>query len=545
MKLQKTLVSSKDIIVENKKSILKRKRRVVFKPYSQNQDFLLPKSLSEFVEPGHIALLISSIIDQMDISKIIETYQGGGTSAYNPRMLLKDWILGFVNKVYSSRMLAKQLRENLTFIWISGNQRPDFRTLNNFRLRLKGDIKFVFKQIVKYAIEEGIIEGEDVFVDHTKREADANRHKIVWKKQVENQLKKIDEELDALFDHVDRVNEQEDKIFGDKDLPEQERTRFDGEKVRKIVDKINNSLKNDKIGKEQAAEQKRSVRRLKVLLERKEGYANKKKILGTRNSYSKTDTDAIAMMMKDKLTIRPAYNEGIAAEKGFVLNYEVSDKVSDNINFIPIMEGVAENLGKMPKNANGDAAYGNEENWNFLEENGIKNFLKYGTYRKEKSKKWRNEKLRLDDFLYDKQKDEFVCKSSIRLTLVDEFEEKTATGFVKHIKQYRAPEGVCIDCPFRALCTKSKARSIDVSWKGERLKQQARKNLESEKGIELRKRRGNEIESVFGDGKMNKSKGRYLLRGLAKVRVEAGLYYISHNIRKMQAFFAKKSQMPN
>ena len=545
MKIQKTLSSSEEIVVESGKSVLKKKRKIVFKPYTQNQDFLLPKSLSEFVEPGHIAMLISSVIDQMDISKIIETYQGGGTSAYNPRMLLKDWILGFVNRVYSSRMLAKQLRENLTFIWISGNQRPDFRTLNNFRLRLKGDIKFVFKQIVMYAIEEGIIEGEDVFIDHTKREANANKHKIVWKKQVGNQLKKIDEELDALFDYVDKINDEEDKIFGDKDLPEQERAKFDDEKVRKIVDKINSSLKKNKIGKEKAAEQKKSVRRLKVLLERKVAYEAKKEILGTRNSYSKTDTDAIAMMMKDKLTVRPAYNEGIATEKGFVLNYEVSNRVSDSINFIPLMKGAAENLGKMPKNAHSDAAYGSEENWSYLEKNNIKNFLKYGTYRKEKSDKWRNEKFRFDDFLYDSQKDEFVCKNNARLGLVDEFNEATTTGYIRRIKQYRAPQGACISCPFRALCTKSKARSLDVSWQGERLKQQARENLESDKGKELRKRRGNEIESVFGDGKMNKVKSRYLLRGLAKVKIESGLYYISHNIRKIQKFFIQKSQMPN
>lgn len=542
---QKTLSYSNDIVIGNGKSVLKRKRKIVFKPYSQNQDFLLPKSLSEFVEPGHIARLISSIIDQMDISRIIETYQGGGTSAYNPRMLLKDWILGFVNKVYSSRMLAKQLRENLTFIWISGNQRPDFRTLNNFRLRLKDDIKSVFRQIVLYGLEEGVIEGEDVFIDHTKREANANKHKIVWKKQVENQLNKIDKEIDFLFDYVDKINDEEDKIFGNKDLPEQERTKFDSEKVKKIVDKINNTLKSGKISKEQAGEQKSAVRRLKLILERKTSYEIKKETLGTRNSYSKTDTGAIAMMMKDKLTIRPAYNEGIATEKGFVLNYEVSNKASDSINFIPLMEGVAENLGKMPKNAHGDAAYGSEENWNFLEDKGIKNFLKYGTYRKEKSEKWRTEKFRFNDFLYDNKKDEFVCKNGQMLSIVDEFDDTTTTGYVRHIKQYRAPEGVCVNCPFRAKCTKSIARSIDVSWQGERLKQQARENLESDKGKELRKRRGNEIESVFGDGKMNKGKSRYLLRGLEKVNIEAGLYYLSHNIRKMQAFFVKKSQILN
>ena len=45
------------------------------------------------------------------IFHLISTYKGGGTSAFNPRMLLKDWILRFVNKIYSSRMLAKDIIE--------------------------------------------------------------------------------------------------------------------------------------------------------------------------------------------------------------------------------------------------------------------------------------------------------------------------------------------------------------------------------------------------------------------------------------------------
>jgi len=166
-------------------------------------------------------------------------------------------------------------------------------------------------------------------------------------------------------------------------------------------------------------------------------------------------------------------------------------------------------------------------------------------YRKEKSKKWKAEKLRFDDFIYDKEKDGFICKNNERLSLVDKFEEITKTGYIKTIKKYQAPEGVCINCPFRALCTKSKARTIELSWKGELLKQQARENLNSEKGKELRKRRGNEVESVFGDGKLNKNKFRYLLRGIAKVNIEAGLYYISHNLRKLNVFLIKKAQAPN
>lgn len=544
MKIQKVLFSENGIVV-GKASLIKKNRKRVFKSYSQEQDFLLPKSLLDFVDPGHISKLINSIIDKMDITSIIESYKGGGTSAYNPRMLLKSWILGFVNKTYSSRMLAKQLRENLTFIWISGNQRPDFRTLNNFRLRLKDDIKSVFKQIVQYGIQEGIIEGKDVFIDHTKREANANKHKMVWRKQVERQTKKIDEELDTLFESIDRINREEDRIFGNKDLPEQERSNFDKDKIQKIVDKINKKLKSSEIGKEQAREQKKTLMRTKELLERKESYEIKKEILGTRNSFSKTDNDAIAMLMKDKITVRPAYNEGIVVENGFVLNYDVSNKVSDNVSFVPLMEGTIHNLNKSPENANADAAYGNEENWGFLQKQGIRNFLKYGFYRKEKSKKWKGEKLRLDDFMYDDEKDEFICKNNQRLGHVDQFEDTSKTGYVRTIDKYRVSEGVCITCPFRALCTKSNARTLELSWKGELLKQQARENLNSEKGKELRKRRGNEVESVFGDGKLNNCKGRYLLRGLPKVNIEAGLYYLSHNLRKLNVYLVKKAPVPN
>lgn len=65
-------------------------------------------------------------------------------------------------------------------------------------------------------------------------------------------------------------------------------------------------------------------------------------------------------------------------------------------------------------------------------------------------------------------------------------------------------------------------------------------NLESEKGKELRKRRGNEVESVFGEGKLNKAKQRYLLRGIDKVNLEAGIYYIAHNLRRIHKIFYQK-----
>lgn len=505
-------------------------KKVVFKSYSQNQQFLLPKNTDDFVTKGHIARLISKIIDSMDVQHILATYKGGGASSYDPRMLLKAWILGFVYRMYSCRLLAKAIRENLPFIWIAGSQQPDFRTLNNFRLRLKDEIKNVFKEIVVYGIEQGIIEGRDVFVDHTKNEANSNKHKVVWRKQVENQLNKIDEELDELFKHIDTINEEEGKIFGNKDLPEKEREGFDDEKVKSIIDKINDRVKNKEITREKAREDRNKVRRVKQLLEREGAYEEKKKILGKRNSYSRTDNDAVAMMMKDKLTIRPAYNEGIAVENGFVLDYVISDNCGDCISFIPLMDGVIDNLGKAPENAHADGAYGNEETMSYLERKGIRNFLKYNTYHREKKRNWK-EKNRLEGLTYNEEGDEFTCPSGIKLTFEKEKPDITKTGFVRNVRVYRSEKGHCDKCPFH----KSGTKTLSFSREYERLKEQAKRNLNSAKGIELRKRRGNELESIFGDERLNKLKKRYHMRGLKKVNIEAGLHYLAHNIRKIQS----------
>ncbi len=503
-------------------------KKIIFKSYCQEQQFLLPKDMNDFVAKGHIARLISCIIDRMDTNHIASTYKGGGTSSYNPKMLIKAWILGFTYRIYSCRLLAKALRENLPFIWISGNQQPDFRTLNNFRLRLKDEIKKIFKEIIIYGIENKIIEGKDVFIDHTKNEANSNKHKIVWKKQVEKQLVNIDEELDGLFKYIDELNDNEEKIFGHKDLPEQEREGFDKEKMQDIINKINKRVKENEISKERGGEDRRKVRRTKELLERKESYNEKKKILANRNSYSKTDKDAVAMMMKDKITIKPAYNEGIAVENGFVLDYIISNNCADNVSFIPLMNGVIDNLGKVPENVHADGAYGNEETMSYLKNKTIGNFLKYNSYYKEKSKKWK-ENNRFEALIYDELKDEFTCPSGIKIKFEYEREEETKSGYKRKIKIYKTEENECSKCNFH----KSKAKTMTISWKFEALKKQVKSNLNSEKGIMLRKRRGNEVESVFGDEKLNKLKRRYHLRGLKKVNIEAGLYYIAHNMRKI------------
>jgi transposase len=84
-------------------------------------------------------------------------------------MLLKVLVYAYAEKIYSSRRIAKALRENIHYMWISGGSRPDFRTLNNFRgSRMKGVIEDVFSAVVEYLMATGHVKLENYFVDGQK-----------------------------------------------------------------------------------------------------------------------------------------------------------------------------------------------------------------------------------------------------------------------------------------------------------------------------------------------------------------------------------------
>ena len=301
-------------------------KKVVFKEYNTTYSYIFPASTDDYISKTHIARFVSTVIDRVGIGFLIDKYKGGGASAYHPAMLLKVWILGCIYRIYSCRKLELALCEQLPFIWISGNQRPDFRTLNNFRLLLEKDIKEIFRKVIRICIDMGIIACEEIFIDHTKIEANANRHKITWRKTVEKQLEKYEIEIDQLFKYINELNLQEEKESALKP----EVREWNEEDLNKAIDIVSDQIKEKQMEKEEGKEIKKSIRRAKTVLEKKAQYEEKLEILGERNSYSNTDYDATAMMQKDKVLIKPGYNEGIAATQGFIVNYEISQKSSDN-----------------------------------------------------------------------------------------------------------------------------------------------------------------------------------------------------------------------
>jgi transposase len=280
---------------------------------------------------------------------------GGGASRYHPVMMTKLFVYGYMTKVCSSRMLAKAARENVMFMWLAGNQKPDFRTLNDFRGKLlKGAMEEIFVTAVKMPAAKGYIKLEHYFVDGTKIESASGRYTFVWKRAVETNNKKLDAKLRAYIRMADEVWEEENGEYGNRDLEElggkEGYTSADVKGLagilRERLEQMDNEGSKKKLKKEiQAVE--------KGYLPRKKKYEKAKRICGKRDSYSKTDPEATFMRMKEghmrNGQLKPGYNVQIGTENGFVVGYDLFPNPTDTKTLKPHLRRQARRLGVKPK----------------------------------------------------------------------------------------------------------------------------------------------------------------------------------------------------
>jgi transposase len=523
-----TLFGTKsEVRTKNRRRKKKKRSEPVFKPYTQYQTMILPPSLEELIPENHMVRVVNKTIEGLNIEPLIATYKGGGSSSYHPSMMVKVLVYAYLSKVYSSRLIAKALREDVNYMWISGMQRPDFRTINLFRSgHLKGVIDQVFGSMIEFCIENKYIKLENYFVDGTKMEANARKTSYVWSKNTKRYKEATQKKIKELLRHIEEVNSQENIEYGETDLEELGNgSTITSEKLKEQIEKLNTIIGPSK-PKKQALKELETKQLPKL-----ECYEEQERLLGDRKSYSKTDADATFFRMKNEQLL-PAYNVMIGTENQFILNYSIHQKASESDQFISHFTKLPRELGLLPDTVIGDSAYGSEENYAFLEEYGVGNYLKYNTYHKEKTKKYRENRYHKDKFQYDEITDAYRCPEGREVIFKRIGKQTTDNGYQQEIRNYECTD--CRGCALAIQCKKGLGnRTISVNPRLERYRAQARANLASDYGIALRRKRGVDVESAFGDIKMNQGYRRFRLRGKEKVNVEFGILSMAHNVKKI------------
>ena len=314
-----------------------------------------------------------------------------------------------------------------------------------------------------------------------------------------------------------------------------ENVAIDSKVLAEEIAKINEKIGESKVNKGLKKQLKDlTEKKLPKLIE----YEDKLEILGDRNSYAKTDTDATFMRMKDDHMgngqLKAGYNIQISTENQIITHYSVHQNRTDYHTLTPHLAGFEDQYGKQSTVIVADAGYGSEENYDILSKKGIEYYIPYANFRKEQSKKFKDNPFHPQNLFYNAELDFLVCPMGQRMEKKYVKKSKTDNGFEQTSTIYEAKN--CEGCPLRAMCHKSKEnRQIAINHKLNTLKATVKERLTSDKGKEIYKKRCIEPEPVFGNLKQNKGFRRFTLRSIPKVSIEFGLYAIAHNFAKWQS----------
>lgn len=510
------------------------------------RQLVLPMDIEILIPDHHLCRIVDAAVEKIDPRLFLPLHPGGGRPPYPPKMMLKVILYAYTNRIYSSRQIAKQLGENIYFMWLSENQKPDFRTINRFRSeRMKDVIYETFFSLVDLLRQEGLVKLEDYFLDGTKIEANANKYTFVWRKSTEKYDQKLDEKFRQIVTSIEEVTREDEQAEKETDFQEKwEETPITSEKIEETIKKVEKRLEQHPKNRTL----KKAKRQLeKDLLPRKQKYEEQKVTFGERNSFSKTDPDATFMRMKEDHMkngqLKPGYNVQIGTENQFITGFSLHQRAGDPGCLIPHFE-ILEQYGRIkPKNLIADSGYGSEENYAYCEKRNVQAFVKYNTFEKEQTKGWTKQVGRIENMTYDEERDEWSCANDKRLTFSYERKRKTDNGYETVKRTYRCTE--CAECPFQETCTKGKeGKTIHVSVQNQKQRKDVRERLATEQGKHLYSQRKIEVEPVFGHIKHNRFFQRFSLRGLSKNTVEWGLICAAHNLIKWTLKLNQRSKEP-
>ncbi|MBT4539473.1 IS1182 family transposase [Candidatus Woesearchaeota archaeon] len=488
-----------------------------------NQNYLLSPKISDMFSKNHVCYLIEHICNNMDYSEFDDKYAGAGHPAYHPRINLKLLAMSHVDSITSSRKIAKNAQENVVYIHLSEKVKPNWRTISDFRMKNEELVKECMKQLQMFAIEEGLIDLSHLSTDGTTIRANANDFKSIKKEQI----KKIEMWIEKYMEEAKRVDEEENKIYGDKGMHELPENLVDPKrrepKVNEIVNRIKKAMK--KKDTSDINQIKKEVQQVKQIMEQK-----------NVKQYNFTDPDSRFMKSK-KGRKELSYNAQLVTDKnGIIVANDVIQEREDRNQLVPNIELVEKNFGQLPNGTiiTADAGYHNGKQLEILDNKELNLFVPGKGDNKTTAEEKEFYKI---NFTYDEEADEYICPKHKILTKRSQYihSQKKVPMTI-----YAAKSSDCQACPKRQACFKSGNRREIHALPQDKLFNRIKEKLRTKEGKEIYAIRKQTVERSFGDIKYNKKFTNFLLRGLEKVKIEFDLACLAHNLVMINNLLKKR-----
>lgn len=522
----------------------------MYSNYNINQ-LSLELSTQYLPKENHIVWVIHEFVESLNLNHV---YLFGRPKEYDPSMLLKLLLYAYARGIFSSRAIEQFAQENLPARWLTQEAEPSYRTLCRFRVsvELRTILIQSFDDFTHFLKQAGFID-DVLFIDGTKILADANKYSFVWKKNTirfeELNRQQIVSLINDIHEHFQQALIPEDT---DLNLDELEEILIQLEvRLEQLESEIEREPRISPNPKKQSRRKlKRGLRLLRQRHSKKKMYHFQKELMGERNSYSKTDSDATFMRMKEDPMkngqLKPGYNLQVATREKFFLAYQLFPNPTDTRTLIPFLQTYS-NLVKQTQVIAADAGYGSESNYRYLEDAHpqLTAIIPYNTYIKEQSKRWHSDDQKITNWTYRESDDYYVDRQGVRFNFHAYRTRTDKYGFERQFKEYVA-ETKNSDQKMipEALTKKGNKRRIQVNPEYEYYKAQQRQLLSDEGYSTIYRQRKIDVEPAFSHLKACLGFVRFHVRGMDRVNNEIGLALMASNLRRLRLKFTsiKKTQ---
>ncbi len=492
-----------------------------YKRYDFSQSMLIPVFFEEQLMPGTLEFAIHTLVEtRMDMSIFDDNYQNDetGRRAYNPKILLKVVLFAYSHGLISSRRIERACRENVTFMALSDNQRPDHSIIAAFVSSMRDEILPLFRDILLVCEQEMLLGGTFFALDGVKLPSNASKRWSGTLSDIGKKKEKIEQKVTQLLEEQITADKDEGTDLGDVLSREKQIA-----KLRKQAGRIEKWLaENDaKIG------------------------AN-----GRELQSNITDNES-AKMMTSHGTIQ-GYNAQALVDKEHqvILHAEAFGNGQDNQHLAPMVDGAKDNLKKIgqaedyfeDKIFTADTNYHNQSTLEKCQDEKLDAYIpdrkfrtrdkRFATQDRYQPKK--DKKFVLQDFKYHETDDCYLCPNGKILKL----KVKRLIQDRNIYRRYMADAEDCSRCSMKSRCIRrknAKRRTLDVPIGAEEnnFSKAMLEKVDSDRGRKIYPQRMAIVEPVFANIRSQKRMDRFTLRGKIKVNIQWMLYCMVHNIEKI------------
>jgi len=499
-----------------------------YREYSYEQNVMLPIDFKSQILPGTFEYALNHIVDKEIDASVFEAWYRNdetGAPAIDPGILLKIVLYAYSRGIISSRKISERCRENVIFMALSADTRPHFTTIADFILRMGGEIKSIFRDVLLICDEMDLI-GRDMFaIDGCKIASNASKEWSGTRADFIRKKEKLEKSIAYIMEKHQARDQEEEAGPVENEHRHVEKLRQKAEKIRKWLEE-----------NEDNRSPKGQIRKSNITDKESAKMVSSHGVIQGYNGIAVVDSKHQVVVYPEAFGEGQEHNLLKPALEGTRSVYESGKDIFKEVTLVA------------------DSGFHSEENMKMLigEEN-IDAYVPDNLFRKRDPRfteavrhrpesRARRRYFRPCDFAHDAARKTCVCPAGKAMYVKDSrFKVKGYKGIV-----YMAKITDCRACLLRKQCLRNPgtpARQVTFFYgrdesheKKETFTQKMIRRIDSIKGRYLYSRRMGIVEPVFANIRSNLGLNRFTLRGKKKVNIQWILFSIVHNIGKIYRY---------